>query len=218
MKQEEPPALEKKASPTPAVPAPKTKKKKSATSPHPTPVPEPLPEVKEEKVETTVEKVSKRQKIFDVLTAELKEVSGILQNNSEVHKDNKEATKQFKVLTKKVQKITTELSKLNKTKDKRTTRPHSGFLKPIQVSQEMLQFTGWKEDEVHSRSDITNYLCEYIKKKELQDSADKRVIHPDDSLGQLLRYDSEVHPPLTYPRLQQYIKLHVLKPEAVVEA
>jgi len=86
---------------------------------------------------------------------------------------------------------------------------NSGFLKPVQVSSEILKFTGWNDNELKSRVDVTKFICNYIKEKNLQDPADRRNILVDKPLGKLLGYNPATETEkLTYYRLQTYLKKH----------
>jgi chromatin remodeling complex protein RSC6 len=99
------------------------------------------------------------------------------------------------------------------SKHKTTTRrnnANSGFLKPVQISKELAKFTGWKVSEPRSRVDVTKFICDYIKQKNLQDPSDKRriCVDKDDKLRNLLGYNVENDKPLTYYSLQTYLKTH----------
>ena len=96
-----------------------------------------------------------------------------------------------------------------KKKSEHKTNNNSGFLKPVKISSEMAKFTGWDSSELKSRVDVTKFLCNYIKEKNLQDPKDKRQILADPKLSKLLKYDSKTaDKPLTYYRIQSYIKPH----------
>lgn len=102
---------------------------------------------------------------------------------------------------------------LRVSKKKVTTRrnnTNSGFLKPVQISKELAKFTGWDQNELRSRVDVTKYICNYIKEKNLQDPTDKRNIRVEDdgNLKKLLKFDGKDKKPLTYYRLQTYLKSH----------
>jgi chromatin remodeling complex protein RSC6 len=102
---------------------------------------------------------------------------------------------------------------LRVSKKKVTTRRNnnnSGFLKPVHISKELAKFTGWDQNELRSRVDVTKYICNYIKEKNLQDPADKRNIRVEDdgNLKKLLKFDGKDKKPLTYYRLQTYLKSH----------
>jgi len=84
----------------------------------------------------------------------------------------------------------------------------SGFLKPVSVSSEMQKFTGWNTDELHSRVDVTKYICDYIKNNDLQNPEDRRQIVPDSKLKKLLNIKGVMKDPLHYYNLQTHIKHH----------
>lgn len=98
---------------------------------------------------------------------------------------------------------------------KNVNNNNSGFLKPVKISNEMAKFTGWNSNELRSRVDVTKYLCNYIRENNLQNPKDRRQIIADAKLSKLLNYDSkkENGEPLTYYRIQSYIKPHFIKPE-----
>lgn len=98
----------------------------------------------------------------------------------------------------------------------RKNNNNSGFLKPVPISKDMAKFTGWSADELKSRVDVTKYICKYIKDNDLQNPADRREIVADAKLSKLLSYDSKsAKDPLTYYRLQTYLKPHFKKAEVV---
>jgi chromatin remodeling complex protein RSC6 len=88
---------------------------------------------------------------------------------------------------------------------------NSGFLKPVSISKEMCNFTGWGADELHSRVDVTKFVCNYIKENNLQNPDDRRQITPDAKLKKLLNYNSKNGEPLKYYTLQTYLKQHFTK-------
>ena len=101
-------------------------------------------------------------------------------------------------------------SKIKKLTERNNT--NSGFLKPVSISKEMSTFAGWKPDELHSRVDVTKYICNYIKENNLQNPDDKRQITPDAKLKKLLNYTvKDGEPPLKYYSLQTYLKQHFPK-------
>ena len=95
---------------------------------------------------------------------------------------------------------------------KRTARKgnqNSGFLKPVKISKEMAKFTGWKSSDLKSRVQVTKYICDYIKKHDLQNPEDRREIVPDAKLRKLLDFDpKKSDQPLRYYSLQTYLKPH----------
>ena len=94
-----------------------------------------------------------------------------------------------------------------KQKTNRKNNTNSGFLKPVKISKDMAKFTGWNEADLKSRVDVTKYICNYIKDNNLQNPTDRRQILADKKLSKLLDY-SETDKPLTYYRIQTYMKKH----------
>lgn len=111
-------------------------------------------------------------------------------------------TKTFRVMKQKPPKLK-NVSNRNNT--------NSGFLKPVSISKEMSTFAGWKPDELHSRVDVTKYICNYIKENNLQNPDDKRQITPDAKLKKLLNYTTKGGEPLKYYSLQTCLKQHFPK-------
>ena len=98
-----------------------------------------------------------------------------------------------------------------KQKTNRKNNTNSGFLKPVNISKEMIKFTGWDPTELKSRVDVTKFICKYIRENNLQNPEDRRQIIADKKLAKLLEFDTTVDPkPLTYYRIQTYMKKHFL--------
>lgn len=101
----------------------------------------------------------------------------------------------------------------HRNRSNRKNNNNSGFLKPVQISKEMAKFTGWDTSELRSRVDVTKFICNYIKENNLQNPADRRQIVADNKLAKLLDYDSKkTNEPLTYYRIQSYMKKHFIPP------
>jgi chromatin remodeling complex protein RSC6 len=100
-----------------------------------------------------------------------------------------------------------------KQKTNRKNNTNSGFLKPVQISKEMAKFTGWDHTELKSRVDVTKYICKYIRENDLQNPEDRRQIVADKKLSKLLEYTPDGDDkPLTYYRIQTYMKKHFTNP------
>jgi len=101
-------------------------------------------------------------------------------------------------------------------KPKRSTKSrgpnqNSGLQKPVNISVEMSTFAGWGPTELHSRVEVTKAICSYIKTNNLQKPENKRIVLLDSHLKKLLLYtESEI----TYPHIQKYIGVHLIKPAA----
>lgn len=150
---------------------------------------------------------------FDDLLATVEEEIARLRESQTKTK----GVKYLRSLGKRVKTLRSQSSRVMKQK-KRTVRKNnnnSGFLKPVNISKEMCKFTGWKAGEKKSRVDVTKHICNYIKEHDLQNPKDKRQILADPKLSKLLGYDSKKESePLTYYRIQSFMKPHFLKDEA----
>jgi len=83
----------------------------------------------------------------------------------------------------------------------------SGFQKPVKISNDLAKFAGWPSDELHSRVEVTKYICDYIASNKLQNPEDKRQIWPDSKLQKLLGFNPDkVEKPLYYYGIQTYLK------------
>jgi chromatin remodeling complex protein RSC6 len=109
---------------------------------------------------------------------------------------------------KKLKRSSLKLARKKERKSICSSEPY-GFEKPVKISSGMCKFAGWDPSELHSRVDVTKFICNYIAQKNLQNPSDRRQIIPDKKLSKLLGYDAEKEEePLTYFRIQQRIKNH----------
>lgn len=122
-------------------------------------------------------------------------------------------------------KIKGELKGLRKTvereqkaaaKNSKSARKHnpnrkpSGFAKPTRISDELAQFLGKTVGTEMARTDVSKEISNYIKTHNLNDAANKRIIHPDAKLSTLLKY-KKGDKQLTYFNLQTFLKHHFVK-------
>ena len=124
----------------------------------------------------------------------------------------------LRTLNKNLKTLKTQTSRAMRKKHRtnRTTNTNSGFLKPVKMSTAMAKFTGWDQTVPRSRVDVTKYICDYIKQNNLQNPTDRRQILVDNKLGKLLGYDpAKAEDPMTYYRIQSYLKPHFIKADGV---
>ena len=131
-------------------------------------------------------------------------------------KSKTKGIKFLRSLNKDIKAIQAQTVRVLKQKDKKPRKTsnsgNSGFNKPVPVSAELTKFAGWNENELHSRVDVTQYICDYIKKNNLQNPQDRRQINPDPKLKELLGIsDDPGTEPLKYYSLQKYLKSHYPK-------
>jgi len=178
-------------------------------------------EVVEEVVEEVVVKVRKKRSVptRDTVLAELDAI--IVSIDEEILHIRGSSTKVTGVkflrsVRKQVKSVRNKSARVMKQKNKtaRKVNTNSGFLKPVRISGEMAEFTGWDPEELKSRVDVTKYICKYIKDNDLQNPKDRRQILADAELSELLGFDSKKEKdPLTYYRIQTFMKKHFIKEE-----
>ena len=188
----------------------KTRKSKSVKE-------EPVVEPVEEPVKTRTRRVVTRETVqegFATLVADIAaEVDKIKQENSTA-KRGKTGVRFLKHVATRLKTLAKDCNRVSKKKKTGTrTNTNSGFMKPVEISSEMRKFTGW-DAEPKSRVQVTKYICDYIKKNDLQNPADRREIRPNSQLKKLLRLkgkkgeDGSAEKPLTYYTLQKHIQHH----------
>lgn len=194
-----------------AVPAKKsvrTKKEDAPVVAAPVEVPAPVAEV-----EDSTEGKSRVVHTRDSIMADFAELINLLDTEVARLRDSSDKNSGVKFLrgvTRRVKVLQASSARVMKQKQPSARKNNnSGFLKPVQISPEMAKFTGLPADQLHSRVEVTKYLCQYIKDKNLQNPADKRQIVADPALSKILNYDAKKDDkPLTYYRLQSLLKNH----------
>ena len=108
-------------------------------------------------------------------------------------------------------RVSKNADKSTKRKKNAKTRP-SGFEKPTPISDELAVFFGKELGSLMARTEVSKQIHEYVMTQKLQNEKNRRIIHPDPKLKQLLNVNNDE---LTYFNLQKYLKFH-FKKEAVV--
>tara|TARA_Y100000389_G_C17398172_1_gene483803 strand:+ start:397 stop:972 length:576 start_codon:yes stop_codon:yes gene_type:complete len=186
--------------------APKKTTKKTSTKKVETP---PEPVVETPVVETPVE----TQEAEENYDAEFTEVKEALKDAVEIIKG---LTSKVNALEKRVARDRKVMNKKMKGRAKRVVdpnKPPSGFAKPGPVSQELSKFLGLGKDELIARTEVTKRITKYCQERDLQKKEDKRTIHADKALRDLLRLKKGDE--LTFFNLQKYMKVHYPNKEGV---
>ena len=139
--------------------------------------------------------------LINMIDAEIKDIrEGSTTKRSDV--------KFLRLINKNIKSLKTQCERaIKKTSTTRQNNHNSGFQKPVKLSSELAKFTGWPADELHSRVDVTKYICDYIATNKLQNPEDKRQIWPDAKLQKLLGFNPEkTDKPLYYYGIQTYLK------------
>ena len=181
------------------------------TTPAPAPTPAPTNVIVQDEEPPAVVTKSKKTvstedyfRLFDELISYIDEVI-----NEQRENPKQSCVKSLRGVRKQLGNIRQKSNKFVKQKTPRKVNTNSGFLKPVRISKELAEFTGWDEEEPKSRVDVTKFICNYIKEKELQNPDDRRQILADKPLQKLLSYDpSKSDEPLKYFSIQTHIKKH----------
>lgn len=194
----------------------------------PVEVPIKLEPVVEEILSTpTSQKTPRKIHSRDSVEQEFDTLISLVETEIEKLRDSSQQSKGIKFLrsvNKQVKNIklhTLKICKAKKNGVKRVSNAKGGLSKPVEVSGELAQFIGWSPKELHSRSEVTKAVCDYIKANKLQDPENGRciLVNKDSKLKKLLKYDEvKEQKPLDYALLQRYLKPHYPKPEGKVLA
>ena len=92
------------------------------------------------------------------------------------------------------------------TAEEKANRTPNGFQQPVQISAELCNFLGKPEGSLVARTDVTSYFAEYVRKNELQDKKDRKLICPDDTLCKLLKIKKSDK--ITFFSMQTHMKRH----------
>ena len=102
-----------------------------------------------------------------------------------------------------------------KNRNKGNRKP-SGFAKPAKVSDELCAFMGKNTGTEIARTEVTQYLIQYIKDHNLQFEENKKRILPDDTLKSLLGVADGDE--VTYFNLQRLMNKHFIKSKSGASA
>jgi chromatin remodeling complex protein RSC6 len=206
-------ATEKPTASTPApasaTPAKKTSSKKASkdVAPVSEPVVAAAPAVATEATSTPKVEVGSLAKIA--------ELEAMLQQVGSLSAKIKGELKGLRKTVEREQKVAAKNSK--SARKHNPNRKPSGFAKPTRISDELAQFLGKTVGTEMARTDVSKEISNYIKSNNLNDSTNKRIIHPDAKLSNLLKI-KKGDKQLTYFNLQTFLKHHFIKATPAVTA
>jgi len=180
--------------------APKTETVVSAPAPVPVPAPVAATEPVLDNVVATLTSDTPLSELFANSNKTLHELStAVALMKAELRAIEKLVTKELKTL-----------DKFNAKKNKnKGNRAPSGFVKPTKITAELADFLGKEHGTLMARTDVTKQMTAYIRKNNLQDKANGRIILPDAKLQKLLKITKTDS--LTYFNLQKYMSPHFEK-------
>jgi len=97
---------------------------------------------------------------------------------------------------------------VKKNKSKGNRKP-SGFAVPSKITNELCDFMKLDHGTAVARTEVTQYIINYIKQNELQWKENRKIIKPDKALTSLLSVEDKDE--VTYFNLQKYMNRHFKK-------
>ena len=120
---------------------------------------------------------------------------------------------QVRGLEKSVNKKIRVLHKEAKKNRNKGNRKPSGFAVPTKISDDLCEFMGKPKGTMVARTEVTQYIIEYIRQHDLQKPDNKKYINPDGALKSLLAVEGDDQ--VTYFNLQRYMNKHFVKSETM---
>ena len=112
-------------------------------------------------------------------------------------------------LNKNLRRLKAHVQRVSKHRPRvRRSTTSSGFCKPVLLSKELADFTGWDQNVPRSRVDVTKFICSYITEHKLQNPENRKfiMVDKDPKLNALLKYDTKNQTPLDYCHIQTCLK------------
>ena len=135
--------------------------------------------------------------------------SGILNTLSQFKTQITTFSTQIRLLEKTVKREVRQHKKVVTKKLTKEPRKPSGFAAPSMISSELCDFMGKEPGSNIPRTEVTKFICKYIKSNSLSNPDDKRYIKPDAKLKSLLSSDDNKI--LTWFNIQRHMNRHFIK-------
>ncbi len=117
---------------------------------------------------------------------------------------------EYKVLEKTIAREMKQAAKASGARKRASgNKQPSGFVKPSQISDELIKFLGKEAGTMMSRVEVSKEISAYITANGLKDKANGRLIHADAKLSKLLKLSAADS--LNFFNLQKYLKPHFIK-------
>lgn len=123
---------------------------------------------------------------------------------------------QLKSLEKTVKKEIKQHKKEATKKMSRGNRKPSGFAAASPISDDLCDFMGKDHGTQVARTEVTKFICTYIKEHSLTTNDNNRVIKPDEKLHSLLGTGDEDQ--VTYFNIQRFMNKHFLNNKNTIKS
>ena len=121
---------------------------------------------------------------------------------------------QLKSLEKTVKKEIKHHKKDATKKQSKGNRKPSGFAEASPISDDLCDFMGKDHGTQCARTDVTKFICNYIRQNSLANNENKREIKPDNKLKSLLGTDDTTV--VTYFNIQRFMNRDFIKNKETV--
>lgn len=121
---------------------------------------------------------------------------------------------QLRTLEKTVNKEVKSHKKETVKKQLKSVRKPSGFAAASPISKDLCEFMGQDIGTSIARTEVTKFICSYIKQHSLTDDTNNKVIKPDNKLKSLLGTSEETV--ITYFNIQRFMNKHFIKDDNIV--
>jgi len=119
---------------------------------------------------------------------------------------------QIRCLEKSVKRNMKTLAREAKKNRNKGNRKPSGFAVPTNISNELCDFMQRPHGTKVARTEVTQYIIQYIKDNNLQYKQNRKIIKPNSALRSLLAAKNKDE--VTYFNLQRYMNRHFVKANA----
>ena len=116
-----------------------------------------------------------------------------------------------RVFVKKINLMNKEIQKRKRS----GKRKPSGFAVPTKISDKLCDFMDKPHGSEVARTEVTQYIINYIKSHKLQYHKNRKIIKPNMKLKSLL--ETSPKDEITYFNLQKYMNKHFLKKKAILK-
>lgn len=140
------------------------------------------------------------------------EFSGVLTTLSAFRQQITMLQNQVRGLEKHVNKQMKTLQREAKKNKNKGNRKPSGFAVPTKITDQLCEFMNKEKGTKVARTEVTQYIIEYIRQNKLQKSDNRKYITPDNKLATLL--DVKESDEVTYFNIQRYMNKHFVKEKA----
>ena len=123
-------------------------------------------------------------------------------------------TNQVKLIEKQVKREFKQNRKEISKRQVKGNRKPSGFAAASPISKDLCAFIGKEVGTSIALTEVTKFICSYIKQHSLTDDTNNKVIKPDNKLKSLLGTSEDTI--VTYFNIQRFMNKHFIKDDTIL--